>query len=58
MDCCGRSSVTDRHTVCASLQKLRITAEQVENLLIQLILDGEVVGVIDQVKGILDLNQR
>lgn len=29
-----------------------------ENLLIQLILDGEVVGVIDQVKGILDLSQR
>jgi len=37
---------------------LRITDNQVESLLIQLILDGEISGVIDQVKGILDLSQR
>lgn len=37
---------------------LRITEQHVESLLIQLILDGEISGVIDQVKGILDLSQR
>jgi len=36
---------------------LKITPDQVENLLIQLILDGEIGGVIDQVKGVLDLTQ-
>jgi len=39
-------------------RSLKITAEQVETLLIQLILDGELGGVIDQVKGLLDLTAR
>jgi len=39
-------------------RSLKITLEQVENLLIQLILDGELGGVIDQVKGLLDLTAR
>jgi hypothetical protein len=33
-------------------RSLKITSEDVETLLIQLILDGELGGVIDQVKGI------
>jgi len=37
---------------------LKITNDQVENLLIQLILDGEITAVIDQVRGVLDLSQR
>jgi len=37
-------------------RSLKISMEQVENLLIQLILDGELGGVIDQVKGLLDLS--
>jgi len=39
-------------------RSLKITVEQVETLLIQLILDGELGGVIDQVKGLLDLTAR
>jgi len=37
---------------------VRISPDQVERLLIQLILDNEIGGVIDQVKGVLDLTQR
>jgi len=39
-------------------RSLKISGEDVETLLIQLILDGELGGVIDQVKGLLDLTAR
>jgi len=39
-------------------EQLKITPADVEAILVQLILDGEVSGRIDQVQGILDLTQR
>ncbi len=42
----------------ACFQMLQIGVAQVEALLVPLILDGLVVGKIDQVKGLLDLTQR
>jgi len=38
-------------------KKLMISADRVEQMLIQLILDGKIDGKIDQVKGVLDLTQ-
>jgi len=37
---------------------LRIEAKQCEDYLVQLVLDGEIQGRIDQVEGLLDLSQR
>ena len=39
-------------------QTLRISNTQVESLLIQLVLDNEIVGRVDQVKGLLDLTEK
>lgn len=39
-------------------QRLRVTPPLVEQILVQLILDGEIAGKIDQVTGVLDLTQR
>jgi len=39
-------------------ERLRVTPDQIEEILIHLILDGSVLGKIDQVKGMLDLTQR
>lgn len=38
--------------------RLRVSASLVETILVQLILDGEVAGRIDQVAGVVDLTQR
>lgn len=38
--------------------RLRVTPALVEQILVQLILDGEIAGKIDQVTGVLDLTQR
>jgi COP9 signalosome complex subunit 2 len=37
--------------------RLRVTVALVETILVQLILDGEIAGRIDQVAGVLDLTQ-
>jgi hypothetical protein len=37
---------------------LKIAPAQLETLLVQLILDGEVAGKMDQLTGVLDLTQR
>jgi len=39
-------------------EQLKIPLSDVETILVQLILDGEISGRIDQVNGILDLTQR
>jgi len=38
--------------------RLKIAPAQLETLLVQLILDGEVAGKMDQLTGVLDLTQR
>jgi len=38
--------------------RLRVSPERIEEILIHLILDGSVLGKIDQLKGMLDLTQR
>jgi len=38
--------------------RLKVAPEQLETLLVQLILDGEIAGKIDQLQGVLDLTQR
>ena len=38
--------------------RLRISIQLVESIIVQLILDGEIDGKIDQVNGVLDLTQR
>ncbi len=43
---------------CARVQELKVTPEAMEELLVQLILDGHIVGKIDQVHGLLDMSQR
>jgi COP9 signalosome complex subunit 2 len=39
-------------------ESLRVNVEKIEEILVHLILDGQVDGRIDQVKGVLDLTQR
>jgi len=39
-------------------EQLKISASEVEGILVQLILDGDISGRIDQVHGLLDLTQR
>ena len=38
--------------------RLRVTPALVEQILVQLILDGDIAGKIDQCAGVLDLTQR
>lgn len=54
---CASTSIRGAERVWRAIQQLNIETAEVEDLLIQLILDGKVKGKIDQQSGIVELER-